>query len=890
MSQSILQKNYCSIFIILLTLGILAIDIWTPLGFGVWELYAVPVWLAYRMSQSPPRVIWVVAAMGSFFSLAEITISRPGGILLYAFFNRGLWALILCSAAVLLTRARNNEAAMRRSEERLRASEERYRLLTQAVPSMIYERSSNIGTFFYSDSWYEYTGLTPQQTAGDGWMQAVHPEDLDRFRSRSAAEEDPDIMHERRMRLRRKDGQYRWMLVRSVPVRGENGEIVRRVGAITDIDAMVRAQNALRESEAQFRAMFEAAVVGQTQASAITGVFTRVNQRFCDMTGYSEAELLQMRPRDLMLRADVLSGVLPLDGRKDEVFREIRFLRKDGKLIWVNAAVRLLRDDDNKPTQTITVYLDITPRKRAEEHRQRILDGLSLAQQIVAAGIWDFDFANDEMYFSPAYYDLYGFHDDEGITFERWLKCIVEEDRDRVAEAVRQLYRSGTDWNMEFRIEHPTRGQRWLASVGRLERNQQSRRTRFTGMDIDITDRKQMEAQLQDYVKVLRDSDRRKDEFVAVLGHELRNPLHAIRGAVDVLKIVGLSDPDSDQTRNIIDMQVSHMARLMDDLLDVSRLTLDKLELRKEELDMTDALADALNATRSAIAERNLLLETIMPEQKLVLYGDRVRLTQVFANLLGNAAKYTPEHGTVWVKVSSDDDNAVVSVRDNGIGITEESLNQLFDLFYQAHPPLESIASGLGIGLTLARRLVELHGGSIEARSDGVGKGSEFVVYLPLVKQIWDEKNSTQANDHESPMPGRILIVDDNRSTTTIFTKLLKSFGCEVASANDGAKAIELAATFRPEIVLLDLSMPRMDGYEACRRIREQARGKNIVILAVTGLGGDETVNRARLAGFDDVLTKPVNADDIMRLMHGIPQELCDSQSSSPIRFSDRRC
>lgn len=886
MSQSILQKNYCSIFIILLTLGILAIDIWTPLGFGIWELYAVPLWLAFRMSKSPARLIWVVAVMGALFSVLEINISRPGGILLYAWFNRTLWAAILCAAAVVLTTARKNEAAVRQSEERLRVSEERYRLLTQAVPSTIYERSSNIGTFFYSDSWYEYTGLTPEQTAGDGWMQALHPEDLERFRSRSAAEEDPDVMHERRMRFRRKDGQYRWMLVRSVPVRGENGEIIRRVGAITDIDAMVRAQNALRESEAQFRAMFEAAVVGQTQASAATGLFTRVNQRFCEMTGYSEAELLQMRPRDLMHSADVLGGLLPiLEGHKDEVVREIRLLRKDKKLIWVNAAVRLLRDEDNKPTQTIAVYLDITRRKRAEEHRQRILDGLSLAQHIVAAGIWDFDFVTDEKYFSPAYYDLYGFRDSDAITYERWLNCIIEEDRNHVADGIRKLYKSATDWNIEFRIEHPTRGRRWLASVGRLERNQEGRRTRFTGMDIDISERKQMEAQLQDYVKVLRESDRRKDEFLAVLGHELRNPLHAIRGAVDLLKIIGLSDPDSEETRNIIDMQASHMARLIDDLLDVSRLTLDKLELRKEELDLTDALADALNATRAPIAARDLHLETAMPREKLLLYGDRVRLTQVFANLLGNAAKYTPEHGNIWVTVSRDAENAVLSVRDNGIGINTESLNHLFDLFYQAQSTLESIASGLGIGLTLARRLVELHGGSIEARSDGMGKGSEFVVYLPLVNQSADEKDLKQVNDHESARRRRILLVDDNPAMTTVFTMLFKTAGCEVAAANDGVKAIELAASFRPELIMLDLSMPAMDGYDTCRRIREQPDGKNIVILAVTGLGGGETLNRARMAGFDDLLIKPVKADNVLRWTRNISDgRHVISQSPSPIR------
>jgi CheY-like chemotaxis protein/two-component sensor histidine kinase len=331
------------------------------------------------------------------------------------------------------------------------------------------------------------------------------------------------------------------------------------------------------------------------------------------------------------------------------------------------------------------------------------------------------------------------------------------------------------------------------------------------------------------------------------------------------------------------------MGRLIDDLLDVSRLTLDKLELRKEELDLADALADALNATRSVILTRNLHLETIMPQQKLVLYGDRVRLTQVFANLLGNAAKYTPEDGEIRVRISRDADNALISVADNGIGISAESLHHLFDLFYQAQPPLESIASGLGIGLTLARRLIELHGGSIEARSDGPGRGSEFVVRLPLVKQREDEKSSTEVNGHDSPVRRRILLVDDNQATTTVFAMLFKTLGCEVAVANDGITAIELAASFQPEIVMLDLSMPRMDGYETCRRIRQQSGGKNIVLLAVTGLGGNETVNRARLAGFDDVIIKPVKADDILRLTRSrSDSHHTISQSSSPMEFSDK--
>ncbi len=884
-----LRKNYYSIFTVLVTLIIFFIDESTPLGFGIWELYAIPLWLAFRAPESRPRLVLLIATMGSLFTLVGVMITRPGGILLYAFFNRALWALILWVAGFVLIKARNNEAAARRGEEQLRMSEERYRLLMQAVPSMIYERySKEGGNFFYSDSWYEFTGLTPKQTVGNGWMQALHPDDVERLKTRSAAELNPAVMHERRMRFRRKDGQYRWMLIRSVPVRGANGEVVRRVGGITDIDDMVRAQDALRESEAQFRAMFEAAVVGQSQASATTGLFTRVNQRFCDMTGYTEAELLRMTPWNLIHPADLPKdpSILPiLTENRDEVSRERRFVRKDGKIIWVNVAVRLLRDSQNNPLRTITVYSDITRRKKAEESLQRIMGGLSLAQHIVAAGVWDLDLISGEDYFSPAYYDLYGFCEGERVTFEHWLKkCVIAEDRRRLAEAVRRLFESGTEWNAEFRIEHPTRGLRWLASVGRLQRDAGGRPSRFTGMDIDITERKQMEAQLQDYVKALREADRRKDEFLAMLGHELRNPLQAIRGAVDLLQIAGPSDPDFDTTRNLIGVQVSHMARLIDDLLDISRLTLDKLELRKEDLDLTDALEDALSATRPAIAARDIQLEIDMPGQIPILHGDRVRLTQVFANLLGNAAKYTPEQGKIWLTVSSHNNEAVVSVRDNGIGIPPEKLKHLFDLFYQAHGSPEYVSSGFGIGLTLARRLIELHGGRIEARSGGTGEGSEFIVYLPLSKQESCRKDLKQDSDRkDSGRRLRILVVDDNETTTKLSSRLLKNLGCEVAAANDGVKALEVAAIFRPEVAMLDLSMPGMDGYETCRRIREQPWGKEIVLLAVTGWGGGETQHLARAAGFDEVLVKPVKITDVLQLVDRVMDDRgLMSESLSP--------
>ena len=870
MSHSILQKNYSAISIIGLTLMILVVDVFVPLGFGIWELYALPLWLAFRMSKSPPRLIWIIAVMGGLFSVLEISISRPGGILLYAVFNRGLWALILCIAAVALTTARKNEAAARRSEEQLRVSEERYRLLTQAVPSMIYERHSNGGNFFYTNDWYEYTGLTPAQTVGDGWMQALHPDDIERLRRRSAAEKDPAMMHERRLRFRRKDGQYRWMLVRSVPVRGDKGEIVRRVGAVTDIEDMVRAQNAVRENEAQFRAMFEAAVVGQSQASAATGLFTRVNQRLCEMTGYSEAELLQMRPRDIMYPEDVLGGMLLLfEGSKDETVREVRFLRKDGKVIWVNAAIRLLRDEDGKPRQTIAVYLDITRRKRAEEHRRHILDGLSLAQHIVAAGVWDFDFVTGEKYFSPAYYDLYGFGESDDMTFKHWLDSVNEDDRERVAAAARQLFKSGTDWNMEFRIEHPTRGRRWLASVGRLEHNQEGRRVRFTGMDIDITDHKQMEAQLQEYVNVLRDSDRRKDDFLAMLGHELRNPLNVISTSIQLMDCDDGSETEIVELREIMRSQVAHMSRLVDDLLDVSRITRGQIRLHMEPCDFTALVRQTLSEHGTLFAERGLSITSETPDEPLWVIGDSTRLKQVIGNGLQNANKFTDGGGTVTVVLTKagDEKSAVLTIRDSGVGMDAEMQKRAFEAFSQAERTIKRSRSGLGLGLALVKGIIDLHKGFVSLHSHGPGTGSELKIALPL----------TQPTTLKTvvPVPGpsmafcRILLIEDNLLAARNTRMLLTHIGHEVQVAHCGKEGIEVARRFRPEIVVCDIGLPDIDGFEVARELRRERSTAQAYLIALSGYGQIEDQRQALEAGFNVHVTKPIDINQLTATLSG---------------------
>ena len=366
----------------------------------------------------------------------------------------------------------------------------------------------------------------------------------------------------------------------------------------------------------------------------------------------------------------------------------------------------------------------------------------------------------------------------------------------------------------------------------------------------------------------LRDADRLKDEFLATLAHELRNPLHPIRSAVEVMRLKGSSEPELQSCREIIDLEVSHLARLIDDLMDVARITRNKIELRKERLQLAEVLKNAIASTRAIIESRAHRLNVTFPDKPVELEGDEVRLTQIFTNLLNNAAKYTPNGGQIWLNVRQENAAAVVSIKDNGVGIPADKLPHLFEMFYQVDHSLERSSEGLGIGLTLAQRLVELHGGTIKAFSDGPGKGSEFVVRLPVCAAA--VAYNLKDEDSGSGISRRILIADDNQLTIKAVSMLWRSLGHQVATARDGLSAVEMAASFQPDAVVLDVGMPGLNGYDACQRIRKQARGKDIVLVAVTGWGQDEARRQADEAGFDGLLVKPVHPEAILQLVDSV--------------------
>jgi PAS domain S-box-containing protein len=386
----------------------------------------------------------------------------------------------------------------------------------------------------------------------------------------------------------------------------------------------------------------------------------------------------------------------------------------------------------------------------------------------------------------------------------------------------------------------------------------------------DITERKRLTVELQQRVQELKNADQRKDEFLAILAHELRNPLAPIRNAVEYLRIKGPQHPDLEWSRNVIERQVNQMARLMDDLLDVSRIARNKLALRKERVSLDRVLSDAIETSRPLFDGR-IELTTNLPSDPLWLDADPTRLSQVFSNLLNNAAKYTRNGGQIRVNAATEAGKAVVTVQDTGIGISDDLLPKMFDMFVQGDRA-HLTQGGLGLGLTLARDIVQLHGGSIEAKSAGHNQGSEFIVRLPLGERIPEGKN----NDAElgsdilatASRSKHVLVIDDNKNQTQSLARVLTQMGHIVRTADDGRSALEALAEFAPNVALIDVGLPDMSGYEVARRIRARLEYRHTTLVAQTGWAREIDLQRAREAGFDHHLVKPIDHQLLRRILN----------------------
>jgi signal transduction histidine kinase/ActR/RegA family two-component response regulator len=373
-------------------------------------------------------------------------------------------------------------------------------------------------------------------------------------------------------------------------------------------------------------------------------------------------------------------------------------------------------------------------------------------------------------------------------------------------------------------------------------------------------------ANLRDREEALREADRRKDEFLAMLAHEIRNPLAPIRTAVQLLRLKELSEAQRTNARDVIERQVEHLVRLIDDLLDVARITRGAITLQRAQVDVAEIVARAVETSRPLIDSRQHELAIVLPDESLSVFGDVTRLSQVLANLLNNAAKYTDAHGRIQVRVERDGGQVVIRVQDNGIGISREMLSKVFDLFAQAERSLDRASGGLGIGLALVRRLIEMHGGSVSAHSGGVGQGTEMVVRLPVGIDHRAPLRPQETEEAAAPttLSRRILIVDDNKDAADSMALLVETAGHRVRTAYDGQEALDLASAFAPDVLLLDLGVPGLNGFEIARHIRRQPWGKTVSLIAVTGWGQEQDRRRTAEAGFDAHLIKPVGTADLL--------------------------
>jgi PAS domain S-box-containing protein len=554
--------------------------------------------------------------------------------------------------------------------------------------------------------------------------------------------------------------------------------------------------------------------------------------------------------------------------------KEILYHRGDGVDAWIRVGGAPIRDANDKVVGGVALITDIDEEKRASEALRINQERLNLAQKASRAGSFDWNIRTKAVIWSEETEALFGLAPGGfGGSYEDWTRCVHSEDLPRAEEELRRWLTQGEGVS-EYRAVWPDGSVRWIQARGKVFFDDAGEPSRWVGINIDVTERKQMEESLRRQAEALREADRRKNEFLAILAHELRNPLAPISNAIQILTLRGDDPALVAQTKEVMERQVHQMTRMVDELLEVSRISRGKIRLQTAPLDLAEVVATAVETSRPLVEARRHTLTISLPERPARVEADGARLAQVLSNLLNNAAKYTEDGGRIDLIVEHAQAEVVIRVRDNGIGMAPERLTNVFDMFEQIEGAADRSQGGLGIGLTLARSLVEMHGGKIEAHSDGLGKGSEFVTRLPALAEPAAESAPKPAEKPHAPSATggrRVLVVDDNVDSAESMAVLLRLYGHDVRLAHDGEAALEEARAFRPDVMFLDIDLPKMDGYEVARRLRLEPTMGGMTLVAMTGYGQEEERRRTREAGFHSHLVKPVDFDILQELLSSLP-------------------
>jgi PAS domain S-box-containing protein len=543
-------------------------------------------------------------------------------------------------------------------------------------------------------------------------------------------------------------------------------------------------------------------------------------------------------------------------------------IRKDGRESSIDDSAAPIRNEHGKVSGCVLIFRDVTAQRRTEQDRTAQLLTARLLASIVESSddaIISKSLDGVIRSWNAAAQRLFGYTADEAIG--RHISLVIPPERIAEEDHIIANLRAGQRIDHFETVRQRRDGGRLFVSLT-VSPIKDDTGTVVGASKIvrDITDRKRLEDDLRQLAASLSEADRRKDEFLATLAHELRNPLAPLCNMLEVMKRADVDGETLERARETMERQLAQLVRLVDDLLDLNRITYNRLELRQSPVALSSVIQQAVETSRPHADAAGHELVISLPKEPLYTYADPARLAQVFDNLLNNSCKYTDPGGTIWVTAEQQGDDVVVSVRDTGSGIPHDKLDRIFEMFSQVDRSPERSQGGLGIGLTLVKQLVEMHGGSIEAKSAGVGQGSEFVVRLPLLSGV-TEPEPAAPDEPPAARERRILIVDDNSDAAVSLALLLKISGNDTYTAHDGLEALDAFDRYRPEVMLLDIGLPKMNGHDVCRRIRERPGGADVVIIALTGWGQDSDRRKSQDAGFDGHLVKPVDYDALMVLL-----------------------
>ncbi|MBI3864986.1 MAG: PAS domain S-box protein [Planctomycetia bacterium] len=798
-----------------------------------------------------------------------------------------------------VTERRRQETALRSQAEQLRDERERLRVTLASIGDAVITTDTEGRITFLNAVAESLTGWPQGEAAGkplDAVFNIVNEETrkgVDNPAKR-ALREGVVVGLANHTDLIRKDGTERPIDDSAAPIRDGDGRVIGCVLIFRDITERRRAEQQVANEKARIESVMNNVIDGVITIDE-SGRAESFNRAAEELFGYTAAEVIAQNVNILMPEPfhgehdGYLSNYLRTGEAKIiGIGREVEGRRKDGSTFPMDLAVSEFWL--NQRRYFTGIVRDITERKLAEATLRRQAALLHAVNDNTSELIFMKDRAGRLTYANAATLRVIGMTAEQALGSLDRENFQVPAEHDAISANDRSVAEKGRSLTTEETYTSADGRRRVFLSTKSPLRDDGGQIVGVVGVSLDITDRKQMEREREERAaelalalgkrteearraenaeRLLRETDRRKDEFLATLAHELRNPLAPLLNALELLRLANDDKEAVEESRSLMERQVQQLIRLVDDLLDVSRITKGKLQLHKNRVELAGVLKVAIETVRPLIEASLHELTVTLPPQPIHVLADPTRLAQVFVNLLNNAAKYTDKAGHIWLTVQRKGPEVAVSVRDTGIGIPSEHLPHIFRMFSQVESALDRSQGGLGIGLSLVKGLVELHGGTIEARSGGPRMGSEFTVQLPIVDAVDVAPRETIAEEEHvgSDRTCRILVVDDLRDSADSMAKVLRTKGHDIRTAYDGLEAVQTGAAFQPHVVLLDIGLPKMNGYDVARRIRNEPWGGNVALVAMTGWGQEEDKRRSLDAGFDHHLTKPVDAAALERLL-----------------------